>query len=119
MINYHEFSNELNDFVPVEKTVEVEADEISALDFAEAASDDELVEAEETEDVNDSLVEAKVGESRCYLRAEPSKDSEDLAILEPGDELLIDVSKSNDEWFNVCTASGKEGYVMLYLVVIS
>lgn len=118
MINYHEFSNELNDFVPAEETVEVETDENSALDFAEAVSD-ELAEAEETEDINDSLVEAKVGKSRCYLRAEPSKDSQDLAILEPGDELLIDMSKSNDEWFNVCTASGKEGYVMLYLVVIS
>lgn len=119
MINYHEFSNERNDFVPAEETVGVEKDEISVYDFMEAIPDDEPNEAEETEDTNDSLVEAKVGKSRCYLRAEPSKDSEDLAILEPGDELLIDMSKSNDEWFNVCTASGKEGYVMLHLVVIS
>lgn len=106
MINYHEFSNELNDFVPMEETESIEVEE-------EEVSDDSV----ETLDDYD-IVEAKVGESRCYLRAEASKDSDSLSILEPGDELMVDLQESNYEWVYVCTASGKEGYVMKHLVVL-
>lgn len=106
MINYHEFSNEFNDFVPVEEDESVEVVE-------EEVSDDSVEVLED-----DDIVEAKVGESRCYLRSEASKDSDSLAILEPGDELMADLQESNDEWVYVCTASGKEGYVMKHLVVL-
>lgn len=94
MINYHEFHNDINSFVPVEET--------------------ETISTEE-----DFLAEANVGESRCYLRVEASKESKDLTILEPGDELLVDFTESTDEWYKVCTASGVDGYVMKRLVKLS
>lgn len=104
MINYHEFHNDTNSFVPIEET------------FIETESTEELSNEISSED---SLSEATVGESRCYLRVEASKESKDLTILEPGDELLVDFMESTDEWYKVCTASGVDGYVMKRLVKLS
>lgn len=101
MIDYREFSNERNAFIPMEEIkVEEVVDEV------------EDVKVEETED----LLEAKVGESRIYLREKPSKKSKDLAILEPCEDLLVDATEYYDEWYHVYTASSQEGYVMKHLV---
>lgn len=113
MINYHEFHNDTNSFVPIEETETISTEEET---FIETESTEELSNEISSEDF---LAEATVGESRCYLRVEASKESKDLTILEPGDELLVDFTESTDEWYKVCTASGVDGYVMKRLVKLS
>ena len=50
--------------------------------------------------------------NKLNVRAEPSVDAEVLYVLDVMSEIKINVNKSDNEWFNVCTASGIEGYCM-------
>lgn len=107
MINYSEFSNATNSFVDSseeENYMSVEEAELYMNDFDDGFDGD--------------LAEGKVSAAKIYLREGPSKESKDLTILERGEELLIDLAKSTDEWYSVCTATGIEGYVMKTLVEI-
>lgn len=106
MIDYYNYSNKSNDFV---KEEEVPNDEI--FDVVE-----DIEVEEEIEDVSSDLIEAKVSAEKIYLRQGPGKDKKDIAVLNRGEELLVDLIKSTDEWFNVCTVTGVEGFVMKSLV---
>lgn len=102
MINYSNFSNELNDFVP-------EIPEVR----------EEQIDVEEIATIQDDTVrEGVVARKKIYLREKPSKDSEALRVLSEGDEVLVDITKSVDEWYSVCTVEGIEGYVMADLLTI-
>ena len=50
--------------------------------------------------------------AKLNVRTEPSSDADVIYVLDVMSEIKIDVSKSNDEWFKVCTASGVDGYCM-------
>lgn len=50
--------------------------------------------------------------AKLNVRAEPSTDAEVVCILDATSEIEIDVNKSSNEWFKVCTATGIEGYCM-------
>lgn len=72
----------------------------------------ELVD-ETVETVSVDIVEGVVvGCARLNVRAEPDIDAEIVSVLNAQSEMQINVSKSTDEWFHVCTASGIEGYCM-------
>lgn len=49
---------------------------------------------------------------KLNVRAEPSIDADVVAVLNAQSEIEIDVVKSTDEWFHVCTAAGVDGYCM-------
>lgn len=110
MINYSEFSNATNSFV--DSSEEFEETPYMSVEEAELYIDDV------DDDFDGDLAEGKVSAAKIYLRERPSKESKDLTILERGEELLIDMAKSTDEWYSVCTATGIEGYVMKTLVEI-
>lgn len=110
MINYSEFSNVTNSFVDSSE----EFEETPYMSVEEA----ELYINDVDDDFDGDLAEGKVSAAKIYLREGPSKESKDLTILERGEELLIDLAKSTDEWYSVCTATGIEGYVMKTLVEI-
>ena len=50
--------------------------------------------------------------AKLNVRAEPDAYADVVYVLDVMSEIAIDVSKSNNEWFKVCTASGVEGYCM-------
>lgn len=110
MINYSEFSNATNSFVDFSE----EFEEVPNMSVEEA----ELYINDVEDDFDGDIAEGKVSAAKIYLRDGASKESKDLTILERGEELLIDLAKSTDEWYSVCTATGIEGYVMKTLVEI-
>ena len=50
--------------------------------------------------------------AKLNVRTDPSITSESICVLDVNSELEIDVTKSTDEWFSICTATGIEGYCM-------
>ena len=50
--------------------------------------------------------------AKLNVRAEPDAYADVVYVLDVMSEIAIDVSKSTNEWFKVCTASGVEGYCM-------
>jgi hypothetical protein len=50
--------------------------------------------------------------AKLNVRANPSITAEIVCVLTAGSEIEINISKSTDEWFNVYTAAGVEGYCM-------
>ena len=49
---------------------------------------------------------------KLNIRTEPDIHAHVACVLDVMSELKIDVSKSNNEWFKVSTATGIEGYCM-------
>lgn len=55
--------------------------------------------------------------SKVYLRQTPSTDLDPLTNLDEGEEILIVSGIDNDsEWYQVLTASSREGYIMKQFV---
>lgn len=50
--------------------------------------------------------------AKLNVREHPSVDAEVVSVLNVQSEMQINVSKSTEEWFHVCTATGIEGYCM-------
>ena len=50
--------------------------------------------------------------AKLNVREEPDLDAKIVCVLDVMSEIEIDVAKSTDEWFKVCTAIGVEGYCM-------
>ncbi|WP_347256081.1 SH3 domain-containing protein [Anaerostipes sp. PC18] len=46
------------------------------------------------------------------VRKQPSKSSEVLCTVRVSDEVIIDTTKSNENWFNIKTKSNIEGFCM-------
>ena len=55
---------------------------------------------------------------KLNIRKSASKDSDVVAVVDAGSELLIDSAKSTYNFYKVCTASGIEGYCMAEYVKI-
>lgn len=50
--------------------------------------------------------------AKLNVRTEPSIDGDVVCVLDVTSEIEINLDKSTREWFNICTASGVEGYCM-------
>ena len=50
--------------------------------------------------------------SKLNIRVAPNIDADIACVLDVKSEIEIDVAKSTDEWFYICTAAGIEGYCM-------
>lgn len=50
--------------------------------------------------------------AKLNVRVAPNALADVVCVLDAQSELEIDVSKSTDEWFKICTAIGAEGYCM-------
>lgn len=110
--NYKSFSdkdtasdNDASIFVSEEEKVETFEDKSPEVEFAE-----EIVE---------EISETHMGKttSKVYLRQTPSTELDPVTDLDEGEEVLI-VSDVNDDsdWYQVLTASSREGYIMKQFV---
>lgn len=80
------------------------------------------------EPVVESIVEATetakpitgkvVGCKMLNVRIAPRKFADVVTVVNADSELIIDLDRSNDEWYSVCTAAGVEGYCMKDFVKI-
>lgn len=50
--------------------------------------------------------------TKLNVRAEPAANGEIICVLDVMSEVKIDVAKSTEEWFKICTVTGVEGYCM-------
>lgn len=97
-INYTNYSN-MNEF---------KTDENDEIDDIQT---DELdIPYEEVEENKEVIMGKIVNCKRVYIRENPSVQSNPLTDIPSGKEILI-MDKSKD-WYNVCTESGVEGYIM-------
>lgn len=50
--------------------------------------------------------------ARLNIRVAPNSLADVVCVLEVNSEFEINMSKSTDEWFSICMATGVEGYCM-------
>ena len=77
---------------------------------------------------NKKLAGMRIGEPiighvvRCAklnVRKVPDADAEVLGTILAGAEVMIDESESTDDFYNVCTASGFEGFCMRQFIEVA
>lgn len=74
--------------------------------------------------VVDVIIEPKpttgivTGCSKLNVRSDSDTTADILCILDANSEVMIDLGKSNREWFKVTTASGVDGYCMRKFIKI-
>lgn len=108
MIDYRNFSNEIKSF-------ESEEDNEN-LDCFDPELDVQVEEVTDSDE--DTMTTGIVDRDKIYLRMEPAQGNNPIDVLTRGEELLIDLTNSTDEWYSVCTAVGQEGYVMKKLLKV-
>ena len=82
------------------------------------------------DEVNDVEQETKVAEPvkeikgvvancvRLNVRKDPEPKSEILCTIEANQEVMIDETKSTEDFYRVCTAAGIEGYCVKYFIAV-
>ena len=71
-----------------------------------------VTETVETVTLPETVEGVVVDCAKLNVRAEPSTDAEIVCVLDVMSEIEIDVNKSSNTWFKICTATGIEGYCM-------
>lgn len=67
------------------------------------------------EGVVDTMMGIIYNTPKVYMRIAPDKESKHVAILEKGEEVMIDGIAEDvlgNGWYHLITASGNEGYTM-------
>ena len=76
---------------------------------------------------NEKLAGMKIGEpvighdvdsSKLNVRKEPDEYAEIIGTKTPGAEVMIDESESTGDFYNVCAASGFEGFCMKRFIAV-
>lgn len=76
---------------------------------------------------NEKLAGMKIGEpvighvvdcSKLNVRKELDEDAEILGTIPAGAEVMIDESESTGDFYNVCAASGFEGFCMKRFIAV-
>lgn len=87
-----------------------------------AAVEDEVVEADIQEEVIEPVVETVTGiVTDCVklrVRKQPNTSSDVIHELEVSSEVMVDKTKSTDEFYKVCTAAGLDGYCMKKFITL-
>ena len=66
-----------------------------------------------TEVVKPETVEGVVVKcAKLNVRAKPEAGADVVCVLDAASEIEININKSTDDWFSICTATGVEGYCM-------
>lgn len=69
-------------------------------------------EAVETKPIPETVTGMVVGCSKLNVRAAADLFADIVCVLDNRSEIVIDVNKSDRDWFYICTATGVEGYCM-------
>lgn len=68
--------------------------------------------------IGEPVVGHVVGCAKLNVRKDPDSAAEILGTIPSGAEVVIDESKSTDEFYNVCAASGFKGFCMKQFVEV-
>lgn len=70
------------------------------------------------DDACDGLIGVVVNCMLLNIREKSSTDSKVIAKAKALDELKIDIGKSNNDWYAVCTVTGIEGFCMKKFIAV-
>lgn len=68
--------------------------------------------------IGEPLIGHVVGCAKLNVRKEPDADAEILGTIIAGSEVMIDEIESTDEFYNICAASGFEGFCMKQFIEV-
>lgn len=120
--NYTQYSNKNNNYV---EAIDVMSEPVVEVDETTIAAPVEPLEIKMVEETVDTVAIPKtvtgivVDCSKLNVRVAPNTTATVACVLNAASEIEIDVAKSTDEWFHVCTAAGIEGYCMRKFVKAS
>lgn len=117
--NYSQYSNKDNtnvDETVVEETAVVEETVVDVAPVAEVASEKKSTKPTAKSETAKGIV---TGCMKLNVRVKPNVNAEPVCVVDAKSELKIDKSKSNKDWFYVCTTTGVEGYCMRKFVEVN
>lgn len=101
--NYKQYYNKANE----------EQKPVAEPEVIEPVVEPEIVEPEVVQPAAPVTVDGKVVKCKMLnIRIAPRKDADVLAVVDCGAKLVIDVDRSLEDWYSVCTVAGIEGYCM-------
>ncbi len=122
--NYNQYSNynkhnrtnvdEVDTTPVVADEIKIE-DEVHAIDVVATPDVVETALVQETVNtvtLSETVTGVVVNCAKLNVRAEASADADIICVLPVNTEITVNADKSNNEWVNVCTATGVEGYCM-------
>lgn len=80
--------------------------------------ENEIIEIEEVEE-HITVLGTVSNCKRLNVRKAPSKDSYVVTEVSEDTQLMIDMEKSTNEWYSICTASGIEGFCMKDFITVN
>lgn len=78
----------------------------------------EIIEVDEVEE-HITILGTVSNCKRLNVRKAPSKDSYIVTEVSEDTQLMIDIEKSTNEWYSICTASGIEGFCMKDFITVN
>lgn len=121
--NYSKMYTAKEEIAEVEEDIVAEPEAV--VEEAIVAEPEETVALEPEEVVEEIVNEQNDVEGivsncdRLNVRRTPSINAGIVTVLRSGTKLVIDVDKSNDEWYSICTLHGIEGYCMKKFITIN
>lgn len=112
--NNHKNENANNEVTVVSEDVEVENEAILTQEEVTNLQEEDVADV----NVNGTLNGVVSGCDRLNIRKESNKDSAVITIITKNAEVIIDPTKSTNEFYKVTTASGVEGYCMKTFITI-
>lgn len=114
--NYTQYANKkfeepAVDIVEDESVIETEVSEVEVTPIMETV-EPEVPVIPEIPEAPKMVTGVIVDCAKLNVRVAPNIDADVECVLNVASEIEIDVFKSTDEWFHVCTAAGVEGYCM-------
>ena len=116
--NYTQYSNtkkkhsNREDAVTTVASTETQPLEIKMVVEPSETAPELVAETVETVALPETVEGVVVNCAKLNVRAKPEANAEVVHVLDTMSEIVINVNKSTEEWFSVCTASGVEGYCM-------
>lgn len=117
--NYTQYSNnkknpaeEIEQVDAIEAAVENEAFDTVVSTPVEPVEIDMVNETVETVVLPETVTGVVVDCTKLNIRVAPNTTATVACVVDVASKIEIDVAKSTDEWFHVCTAAGIEGYCM-------
>ena len=68
--------------------------------------------------IGEPIIGHVVNCSKLNVRKDPDADAEILGTIIAGSEVMIDESESTDDFYNICAASGFEGFCMKQFIEV-
>lgn len=122
--NYSQYSNKNNtniDEIVAEEATIVEETPIvveeTPVDVTPVAEEDSS--KKHAEPVTKTVTGIVVGCTKLNVRVKPNATADVACIVDAKSELKINETKSNKDWFYVCTVTGIEGYCMRKFVEVN